>query len=304
MVIPMDTSAKVIERAMTNGGSITAAEAEALGASRAWLSRRVRDGWIERISSGSYVLRGSETRWKATLAAACHKLGAVVSHESAAELHGLPGLRTGLLVVSVPIRHTNRYPDVVVHQKTDLTPIQISQVDGLPTTTPARTLIDLAADLGPKRLGRLVDNAVASQLVSYQSLSSLFELLARRGKPGVRVMRTVLTDRGSSAQPPESVLESLLLELIQDAGLPEPARQFQAPWLTPTRGRVDLAYENHRLVIEADSRRWHMMADAFLEDRERDNLAQLAGWRVLRFTFWDIQERPGYVVTIIRKALS
>jgi hypothetical protein len=42
---------------------------------------------------------------------------------------------------------------------------------------------------------------------------------------------------------------------------------------------VDLAYVDHLLVIEADSRRWHTQADAFLTDRERDNLAQLAGWR-------------------------
>jgi very-short-patch-repair endonuclease len=67
---------------------------------------------------------------------------------------------------------------------------------------------------------------------------------------------------------------------------------------------VDLAYLEQRLVVEADSRRWHMLAAAFLEDRERDNRAQLAGWRVLRFTWWDIEQRPDYVASMIRAALS
>jgi very-short-patch-repair endonuclease len=88
------------------------------------------------------------------------------------------------------------------------------------------------------------------------------------------------------------------------AGFPLPSREFKAPWLAPTNGRVDLAYLEQRLVVEADSRRWHMLAAAFLEDRERDNRAQLAGWRVLRFTWWDIEQRPDYVASMIRAALS
>ncbi len=70
-----------------------------------------------------------------------------------------------------------------------------------------------------------------------------------------------------------------------------------------TNGRVDMAYESHRLVIEADGRRWHATSAAFLEDRERDNKAQLAGWRVLRFSWWDVEERPAYVTSAIRTAL-
>ena len=113
-----------------------------------------------------------------------------------------------------------------------------------------------------------------------------------------------MADRGGWAVPEVSALEERLIELIDRVGLPPASREFRAPWLAPSDGRVDLAYEERRLVIEADSRRWHMLADAFLTDRERDNRAQLAGWRVLRFTWWDIEERPEYVVSMIREALS
>ena len=300
----MDLSHRIIEQALKNGGTITSAEAQALGASREWLARRESEGWLERIGFSTYRLPGAESEWRATLAAACHRLGAVVSHESAAQLHGMPRLRRGLLIVSVPVRRTNRYQGVDVRQKTDLTPDQITEVSGLPVTTPARTIIDMSAQIGVKRLGRLVDSSVAQDSTSYEAVLALFERLGRRGKPGTQRMRKVLEDRGGVPDRDPSELEHRLLDLIEGVGLPVPTREFHAPWLAHTNGRVDLAYEDHQLVIEGDSRRWHTLADAFLADRERDNRAQLAGWRVLRFTWWDIEQRPEYVVLTIRAALS
>lgn len=300
----MDLPGRIIEQALRNGGTITSAEAQALGASREWLARREKEGWLVRCAYSTYRLPGAESEWRATLAAACHRLGAVVSHESAAQLHGMPRLRPGLLIVSVPVRRTNRYPGVDVRQKTDLTPDQVARKADLPVTTPARTIIDMAAHIGVKRLGRLVDSSVAQGLTSYEALLALFQLLGRRGKPGTQRMRKVLEDRGGAPDRDLTELEHRLLDLIERAGLPNPTREFKAPWLAHTNGRVDLAYKDHRLVIEGDSRRWHMLADAFLADRERDNRAQLAGWRVLRFTWWDVEERPEYVVLMIREALS
>jgi len=171
-------------------------------------------------------------------------------------------------------------------------------------TTPARTIIDMAQVLGPKRLAKLVDGTVAQGLTSYEVLLTLFDHLARRGKPGTKSLRAVLKDRGAVPASPTTVLEERMFELMERSGLPTPTVQFSAPWLAATNGRVDFAYPEQRLVIEGDSRRWHQLADAFLTDRERDNLAQLAGWRVLRFTWWDIEERPKYVVSLIRQALS
>jgi len=300
----MGISNRVITQAMSNGGSITSAEIQALGGSREWLSRREREGWLERCGPSTYRLPGATSEWHATLAAVCHRLGAVVSHESAAQLHGMPRLKRGLLVVTVPVRRSNRYPGVDVRQKTDLTPEQMVWKAGLPVTTPARTIIDLAAQLGVKRLARLVDWTVAQGLTSHETLLGLFADLGRRGKPGTKKLRKVMEDRGGTPDRDPSELESRLLDLIERASLPPPTKEFKAPWLAPTNGRVDLAYREHLLVIEADSRRWHTQADAFLTDRERDNLAQLAGWRVLRFTWWDIEQRPEYVVLTIRRALT
>ena len=300
----MDLAHRIIEQALKNGGTITMAEAQALGASRQWVARKVREGWLERRGGRTLALRGAGTQWHATLAAACHRLGGVVSHESAAQLHDMPRLRRGLLIVSVPVRRTNRYPGVDVRQKTDLTPDQVTTKGGLPLTSPARTIIDLSAHLGIRRLTRLVDSSVAMGLTTNEGLLTLFEKLGRRGKPGTKRMRIVMAERSDGPDRDPTELERRLLELIEVAGLPVPIVEFEAAWLSPTNGRVDLAYPSHKLVIEADSRRWHNQADAFLTDRERDNLAQLSGWRVLRFTWWDVEERPEYVVLMIRRALT
>ena len=95
-----------------------------------------------------------------------------------------------------------------------------------------------------------------------------------------------------------------MLLVVERSGLPEPIRQFRASWLRPVNGRVDFAYPDHRLLIEGDSRRWHMLAQAFETDRLRDNAAQLAGWRVLRFTWEEIVNTPERVVATIDRALQ
>jgi predicted transcriptional regulator of viral defense system len=304
-IVPiMDLANLIIEQAKQNGGTITVAEVQALGATRQWVARKVQQGWLERRGNGVLGLPGGNPEWHATLAAACHRLGGVVSHESAAELHGMTGLRRGLLIVSVPVRRSNRHDGVDVRQKTDLSPDQVTTRDGLPVTVVARVVIDLASQLGVRRLSRLIDSSVAQGLVTYDAIVDLFGRLGRRGKPGTQRMRMVMEARGAGLDIDPTELEHRLLGLIDRAGLPAPTTEFKAPWLAPANGRVDLAYESRCLVIEADSRRWHMLADAFLIDRERDNLAQLAGWRVLRFTWWDIENRPQYVVSTIRKGLS
>ncbi|HEY6635512.1 MAG TPA: DUF559 domain-containing protein, partial [Acidimicrobiia bacterium] len=88
------------------------------------------------------------------------------------------------------------------------------------------------------------------------------------------------------------------------AELPAPVRQYRAPWLRRVNGRVDLAYPSHQLLVEADSRRWHLLAAAFETDRIRDNAAQLAGWRILRFTWEEVTTAPERVVMTIRRALE
>lgn len=231
-------------------------------------------------------------------------LGAVVSHQSAAAIHGFESIRATDVTVTVSHRSTHRLPGVVVHQATDLLDAHVVEIDALAVTTPARTVIDLAKVLGRSRLEAVLDNALASSKVNFVELYELFSAIARRGKPGVRKLRELLDERSDGAFVSESELERRFKELVAAAGLPRPQSQFRADWLKQTNGRVDFAYPEKRLVIECDGRRWHSQFDAFEADRRRDNAAQIAGWRIVRFTWRMIRDEPSVVIATVRKALE
>lgn len=300
----MSSIRHAIDYARRNGGVISRQEAAALGVPNSTLDRRIADGIFVRVANGVLALPGTATRPDITVRAASRYLGAVISHESAGRIHGFEPMDGQTLSVTVSHRGTNRFPGVVVHQSTDLLPEHIESNGAWEVTTPTRTLIDLAQVLKPNRLERVVDNALAAKKVDIEETVVMFDSLARKGKRGTRALREILVRRGEEPEVPRSELEHRVLQLIEGAGLPRPVREFSAPWLKPIEGRVDFAYPEEKIVIEADSRRWHTLFDAFEVDRRRDNAAQLAGWIVLRFTWRMISDQPSTVVSTIRSALD
>ncbi len=285
-------------------GIVTRRQALAAGMTDRMIHRRVASGLWKRIEPGTFRLIGQHDSLLSRLAAATTALPAVVSHESAAELHGLAHVPRGRAVVTVPLRTGRRFPDVYVHQSTDLTSDFVVMVADLPATSLPRTIVDLAAVLRPARLERVVDDCLVTKRLPLEDLQGTLSSLARRGKPGVQRLRKTLEGRSPGLEMSESVLERKLVRLLLEAGLPEPLQQFPLPWRAQQSGRVDLAYPAACLLIEADSRRWHSLSEAFETDRRRDNLAMLAGWRVLRFTWQDITDRSAQVVAMIREALA
>lgn len=299
-----EIDARVIAHATSHGGVLTRAEALALGMSPRTLTRRVAEGAFLRLGTGLLGLPGVMESEQSILRAATAALDGVASHQSAARLLGIDGLRGEAPTVSVPIRRSNRFEAVRVHQLTDLQQAHVTEVNAIPTTTPVRTVVDLAAVLSPRLLASTADQAVRQGLTDYEEIADLHRALARRGKPGVKNLRAFLTARLGGNFTSDSVLESRLFALIVGGGLPTPATQFRPEWLRRVNGRVDLAYVDDRLIIEGDSRRWHGSPEAFQLDRQRDNLAQIAGWTILRFTWDDITKRPDYVLDTISRALA
>lgn len=289
--------------AASNSGVVSRSEALALGVSSSSLHRWVGEGRLVKVGTGIYVLPGVLTTERSLLRAATAALGAVVSHESAARLHGLHGLDPKRVTVTVPVRRSNRFAGVIVHQSTDVVESETTQVDGLTVTDVPRTIIDLAAVLPKKLLAMVVDEAIRMKPTTYEEIAERLEATARRGKPGVVKLRDLLAVRLGGSFVSDSALETMALELIDNAGLPRPRTQHRPPWLRKVNGRVDLAYVDEEIIVECDSMRWHGTPESFQLDRQRDNLAQLAGWIALRFTWEDITRRPSYVVRTIRQAL-
>ncbi len=235
---------------------------------------------------GVYRLAGCPSSWEQNLHALVLATGpvAAASHLSAAALLGLPGFsRAGIEVVTTRALR-ERTPGARVHSSRLLPPEHLTTVEEIVTTTVARTLVDLAGVVPPQRTERAVDNALARRLVTLDAVRAATMLLARRGRPGIAVMRRLLADRNDGYVAPESGLEARALELIRSAGLPEPVRQLDVGDNDGWVGRVDLAYPDHRLIIEVDSVLHHSTLLDQRADDLRDRRLRAAGWRVERVT--------------------
>ena len=283
------------------GGVVRRDQALATGLSDGQIERRVRDGrWIRVGKFGYRTIEMYEPlhRVRAAVAALPE---AVVSHQAAAAVHAISRVSTGVASVLVHSQTTHEFPGVVVHRCHDLASRHVTEVDGLATTTVPRTIVDLAAILTQRHLAVVVDELLAGQRTTIEQIHEVLDHVARRGKPGVRRLRRVVEARSPG---PEngSALERIGARILINAGLPAPHFEFSIPWEADRR--FDVAYPAQLLAVEWDSRRWHTQADALVRDRERDRRAVLHGWRVLRFTWEDVTDRPFMVVESVRDALT
>ena len=211
-------------------------------------------------------------------------------------------MRRDVAVVTVHSQTTHRYLDALVHRSHDLHTSHIMQIKGLPVTTPARTVIDLAALLRPRHVASIVDNLVAARKLAIADVRTIAEQVLRRGKPGSTALRQLLEDRGEGPDADASRLERAGFRLLIGAGLPEPRLEYPIPW--DPRRRFDAAYPDSKLALEWDSRRWHTQVEAFERDRERDRQAVRNGWRILRYTWHDLTTRPSTVTDTVRSVLE
>ena len=168
-------------------------------------------------------------------------------------------------------------------------------VDGLPCTTPTRTIIDLAASAIPRRrLEAAIDSAVRSGATSPIVLA---RRLDEHTGAGAAVLRRLLPDSGG-----HSPLERRFLALMRGAGLPRPTPQVVHRGDGRTYARVDFLFEPD-VVVEVSGRRGHASDAERANDARRRNELQDAGRRVFEFTTADVFERPAYVVTTMRSRL-
>jgi very-short-patch-repair endonuclease len=298
--VHLDTA--LLDLAALQGGIIRADQALALGMTRAAIARRVKTGRWCLIARSTYRLINMADALSRTRAAVASLPGAVTSHETAAEIHSIPYVERGMAVVTVHSQTTHFFPDVVVHRSHDLNPDHIELINDLRVTTLARTFVDLAALLRSRHLSTILDDLIASGRVTIEDVQAVVSTVARRGKPGSATLRKLVEQRWSIPNTRASRLEVLGLTALRDALLPEPKLEHPTPW--DPHKRFDAAYPEQRLAIEWDSRRWHTQVEAFQKDRKRDRLATIHGWRLLRFTWDDLAERPGEVVDTVARLLG
>lgn len=222
---------------------------------------------------------------------------ACASHDTAAQLWGLPLVGEPASWVTVP-RDRSRVaiPGWQV-RRADLGADDVVVIEGLRATTPLQTVLDLTMVLP---LGAAVATADAALREGQCSLEELRSVLGRRLGRGAGRPRAVadMVDRSA-----ESVLESLLRVILAQAGL-RPRSQFEVRDGGRVVARLDFAFPEVRLAVEADGFAHHADRASFRRDRERTNELERLGWRVLRFTWEDVHRRPDHVVALVRACLT
>ncbi len=258
----------------------------------------------EEITAGVYIAAGAPRSWVTQVMAAV--LGvpdSIASHRTGGRLHGFGYLSGGPIELTV-VRHTNHEERLAsIHEMRDVIDEDVIMHGPIPVTHPARTVVDLAAVLRAGRLERVLDDALVRKLVTLGEVHERLERVARRGKPGVRVLRGLLLQRSEGLIVPTSELERALYRLIDDSALPAPVRQFHPDWWDSPAGTVDVAWPAHGLIVEADGRRWHSRDADFERDRVRDGLALQHGYSVARFSFTQVTERGPWVLDVIDSTL-
>lgn len=296
-----DLYRRAYDLALRNGGVVTRQELLDLGFTEGMIEWRLRRKQWEVVTRGTYRLAEPSDRRDLARSVLATWPGAVLSHESAAAIHGFPYVKETLLTVSHHSRTTHAFPGVVVRRTHDLDSWHVTEVDGVRVTTIARTVVDLAADRPASLIGRLVDDLVSATRLELVEIEAVVNSVARRGKPGMRTMHKVLDVRVGPDRD-ASVLERRGREVIRRAGLPLPVPEYPIPWTTGRR--FDDAYPELRLAIEWDSKRFHGQRAAFEADRARNRDAAIHGWHILRFTWEDVVSHPDRIIDSLRRFLA
>ncbi|MGI5128467.1 type IV toxin-antitoxin system AbiEi family antitoxin domain-containing protein [Pseudonocardia sp. CA-107938] len=218
---------------------------------------------------------------------------AVVSHVSAAVLHGLPlwGLGLDRVHVTRPGRRRGGRCHPLVHVRTNtLDPAEVVVIDGIPVTSIERTVVDLARAVPFTQAVVAADGALARDAFDVQRAWGLLGEMKRW--PGAPAARRVLEFADGRS---ESVGESRSRVLIAAAGLPDPVLQWNVPG---TGFETDFGWEKLRTVGEFDGRvKYGRLlkpgqdpGDVVFEEKRREDAIRDTGLAVVRWTWAELDE--------------
>jgi hypothetical protein len=280
--------ARVAATAAEQHGVISTRQLRACGLGSTEVSRRVRGGRLHRVHRGVYAVGHPALTLTGRFVAAVHACGnaASLSHFACGAYWEFMRWEDRLIDVTVIGTTTRRVPGVRVHRSRSLDERDILRRDGMRVTSPARTLLDLAAVLPPKALRRAARQAQAERRVNIRQLAEILE--RSNGHRGVPALRAIIDD---------------LLDLLDRAKIERP--EVNAPLHVGGRSITpDYLWRERRIAIEADSRRWHDDPLTHGNDTDKQAILEANDYRVLRITDHQIDNHPQQTLARIRAALA
>lgn len=265
------------------------------GVSSRMIEHRLKKGRLCGLYRGVYRVGPLRARHEREMAAvlACGET-AVLSHGSAGAAWELLLCRNRV-EVSVQGGRRAPGPGVLVHRVGELGGDETTQFEGMPITTPTRTLLDLAGSVGGRELEQALAKAERRKLVDRGDIEELLARYPRRS--GTRALHAVLA-AGTGPALTRSEAESRFLTLVRKARLDAPEANV------PVAGyEVDFLWRRARLVVEIDGFAFHSSSGAFERDRQRDAELAAAGFNVVRVTWRQLTREPEALLVRLGQAL-
>lgn len=302
---PTDRNQRLMNLAGKQHGVISRDQLRRLGMSDSAIAHAIRIGRLHRVFRGTFALTPQISRRGRLSAAilACGK-GAVISHRSAGALLGLLSDGPAVIDTIPPHERGRQINGVRFHRVRAPRRVEIGTVDGIPCTSPARTLVDLAGTVGDWTLRSCFERAAQRKILDIPAIEASMD----PGRRGVKSLRG-LVDEWRRAAPVakkgklKSPLEAKVLPLILRRNLATPL--LNAPVeIANGRIEVDFLWPEHRFALEADSRDFHGTEVAFERDRWRDRELFRVGYSTLRVTHQQAERETAAVVDAIAARLG
>jgi very-short-patch-repair endonuclease len=284
----------VAELAGRQHGIVSTSQLRSLGLTWDDIAYRTRTGRLHPIHRGVYAVGHRHLTETGLFVAALLAVGpgATLSHASAAALWGIRPRGRGRIDVTVARRVKPRR-GVRIHAVRALPPSDVTRHMGIPVTTPARTLLDLADVLPRRALARAVHEAEVQRLVDHRQLRDQVERC--RGRRAAAILAALLAD---GPAPARSDLEDRAIELFAQHGLPKPRSNVRVEGI-----EVDFLFADARLIVETDGDRYHHTHFARRNDADKQARLEAAGYRVIRLTWDQVTKRPAQTAARIMRAL-
>jgi very-short-patch-repair endonuclease len=282
-------------------GVVAQRQLTALGIGAKTTKEWLRAGRLHRLHRETFAVGHSRVsqrgRWLAAVLACGER--ALLSHRSAAVLWGLTRQQGAAIdVTGATGRQVRPGRDGIRLHRGRLYPGNASERNGIPVTTVARTLFDLAEVLDLQQLRRAWEEADRLGLLRLAAIERLCE--QGYGRRALRPIRRLLGEARAPTYT-RSPLEDRFAEFYREhlADLPEPHTNVLI-----LDHEVDAYWPSHRLVVEMDSWEFHSHRAAFERDRARDAKMQAAGYRVIRLTHRRLHDEPASVARELQAMLT
>ena len=295
----------MLEQMNQQHGLISRRQALAAGMTDAQIGWRLRTGQWESVHRGVYRHAVSPETPQSRLLAMCLACDGVASHRSAAALHGIDGYELDRIEVLVPWKRRPMIKGVRLHRTTQMHLAKPVTRDGILCTSVGRTVLDVASVVSRERLEHTIDAVLRQGLLRLEDMYAVLVSHSRHGRTGCGPFRDALEERRGDDAVPLSAWSRMVSDLLTDFGLKRPV--FEHRVCDPSGellAQVDLAYPDHRVAIELDSKRWHLNSVSFERDPRRRNALTVIGWTVLTFTWSDYVDRPNQLCNSVAELLA